>query len=151
MSGVLIVDNNPVIRQLLRKTVELETPFEVAGEAANGEEAIERAIELVPDLVLLDLVMPVLNGLDAAPKIRAALPTTNIILFTFRGDQVSRLSANCGIDLVLSKSEGLARLHQYITEMLNRAAEPGRPEPLRNAGSIATPSSGHPDDVVTHR
>src|SRR5215467_2262805 len=103
MSGVLIVDNNPVIRQLLRKTVELETPFEVAGEAANGEEAIERAIELVPDLVLLDLVMPVLNGLDAAPKIPAPPPSTPSLLFPFGGNQVPSPAAKHVIDLVLRK------------------------------------------------
>jgi chemotaxis response regulator CheB len=60
---ILIVDDNPVIRDTLREVLEQESGWEVCGEAANGREGIEKAQQLKPDLIVLDLSMPVMNGI----------------------------------------------------------------------------------------
>jgi DNA-binding NarL/FixJ family response regulator len=68
--GVLIVDDNTVVRSSLRRLFESYPEFEVSGEAENGQDAIDKAARLKPDLIILDLAMPVMNGLDAAPELR---------------------------------------------------------------------------------
>ena len=64
--NVLIVDDNPAVRRALRALFESDTAFDVCGEAENGREGLEKAIQLRPDLVVIDLSMPVMNGLDAS-------------------------------------------------------------------------------------
>ena len=88
MSGILIVDDNESMRYLLRTFVESKTKFPVCGSAANGMEAIEKAQQLHPDLVLLDLSMPILNGAEAAVVLKGIMPETKIILFTMHGDNI---------------------------------------------------------------
>ena len=72
---VLIVDDNAYIRQALCELFEGEADFEPCGEAENGKEAIAKALELHPDLIVLDLSMPVMNGLDAARELKRLMPT----------------------------------------------------------------------------
>src|ERR1035438_3638675 len=79
---VLLVDDNSAVRSLVRQLFELEPDFEISGEAENGRDAVEKAENLNPNLIVLDLVMPVMTGLDAAPLLRKLLPDTPIILFT---------------------------------------------------------------------
>jgi len=76
------------MRHLLRAFVESKTKFPVCGSAANGMEAIEKAQQLHPDLVLLDLSMPILNGAEAAVVLKGIMPETKIILFTMHGDNI---------------------------------------------------------------
>jgi len=80
--GVLICDDVVELRRLIRVVVELDPSLDVVGEAQNGEQAILQAARLQPDVVLLDLSMPVLSGLEALPAIRAAAPKARIIAFT---------------------------------------------------------------------
>jgi DNA-binding NarL/FixJ family response regulator len=80
--GVLICDDVVELRRLIRIVVELDPSLDVVGEAQNGEQAILQAERLQPDVVLLDLSMPVLSGLEALPAIRAAAPKARIIAFT---------------------------------------------------------------------
>jgi YesN/AraC family two-component response regulator len=79
---VLLVDDNSAVRSLVRQLFELEPDFEIAGEADNGQDAVEKAENLKPDLIILDLAMPVMTGLDAATLLKQLLPDTLIILFT---------------------------------------------------------------------
>jgi two-component system nitrate/nitrite response regulator NarL len=112
---VLLVDDNTAVRLLVRQLFELEPDFEIAGEAENGQEAVDKAANLKPDLVILDLSMPVMTGLDAAPLLRKLLPDTSIILFTVHeGSEVQRLANECGVDSIVSKS-------QVATELIPRA------------------------------
>ncbi len=90
MAGILICDDNPNIRYLLRVFVESQTSFKVCGEAGHGTEAIEKAKKLQPELILLDLNMPLLNGAEAAGVLKAMLPRTKIILFSMHMDMFSR-------------------------------------------------------------
>lgn len=89
---VLIVDDHAVVRQGLRTFLELQDEpgapaLEVAGEAANGAQAVEQARRLQPDVVLLDLVMPVMGGIEATPAIIAACPRARVIILTSFGEE----------------------------------------------------------------
>jgi DNA-binding NarL/FixJ family response regulator len=90
----------------------------VCGEAADGAEAIEKAKELKPDLVLLDLAMPTLNGAEVASVIKQTLPKVLFVVFTVHGDEAERLAAAVGCDVVLHKSDGLnhfvKRVQAYV-------------------------------------
>jgi two-component system, chemotaxis family, chemotaxis protein CheY len=101
---VLIVDDNAAIRKLL-VTAFLLDGFETCGQAANGKEGIEVAKQIRPDVIILDLSMPVMNGLEAASELRKIFSKTPIILFTLYADSVSNKEASkAGITLVLLKA-----------------------------------------------
>jgi DNA-binding NarL/FixJ family response regulator len=119
---LLICDDNPNIRHLLRTYVESRTPFEVCGEAAHGMEAIEKAKELQPDLILLDLSMPVMTGAEAAVILKREVPRMKIILFSMHLDDVSKLLGTAiGVDLTLSKSDNINKLADHLHALLKPA------------------------------
>jgi two-component system chemotaxis response regulator CheY len=100
---VLITDDHPSIRFVLRSLVETEQ-FTVCGEAANGAEAIEKAKELAPDLILLDFSMPGMNDGETARILKKSMPQVRIILFTLDEESVNKaLAAALGVDRVLAK------------------------------------------------
>jgi DNA-binding NarL/FixJ family response regulator len=119
MPGILVVDDNPSIRLLLRTFVESKTAFTVCGEAGHGVEAIEQAKRLQPDLILIDLSMPIMNGAEAAVVLKRSMPQMKIILFTMHAENVGKaLGAAVGIDLTLSKADGLLRLDEHLNALL---------------------------------
>jgi two-component system, NarL family, response regulator LiaR len=79
---VLIADDHPVVRQGLRAFLDTQEDLEVVAEACDGEEAVARAVELVPDVVLMDLVMPNIDGIEAIRRIRDASPSTRVLVLT---------------------------------------------------------------------
>jgi NarL family two-component system response regulator LiaR len=79
---VLIVDDHAVVREGLRTFLELQDGIEVVGEAADGEEAVEQASALAPDVILMDLVMPRLDGVGAMRALRDRVPTSRVIVLT---------------------------------------------------------------------
>jgi DNA-binding NarL/FixJ family response regulator len=79
---ILVVDDHAVVRQGLRMFLGLDDDFEIVGEAGDGAEGVERARELLPDVVLMDLLMPVKDGVTAIREIRAELPDTEVIALT---------------------------------------------------------------------
>lgn len=89
-------------------------------EAVDGVEAIEKAKEFRPDLVILDLVMPHLNGAEAASIIKHEMPEVPIILITVEGSAAKTLTAAVGIDVVLDKCEGIQNLMQHVDDVLER-------------------------------
>jgi DNA-binding NarL/FixJ family response regulator len=131
---VLIVDDNSAVRAMVRQVFELEPDFEVSGEAENGQEAIEKAENLKPHLIILDLSMPVMTGLDAAPHLRTALPDARIILFTVEeGNEVERLARAGGIHAVVSKTQSAATLVSQAQALLASQDEGYGSDKLRNA------------------
>jgi CheY-like chemotaxis protein len=107
---VLIVEDDSTIRKKIFSAF-MSNGFAVCGEADNGREGIEVAKEIKPDLIVLDLSMPVMNGLEAAPQLKLLFPRTPIILFTLHaGKLLQQKAAHSGVDLVMSKFEGLSTL-----------------------------------------
>jgi DNA-binding NarL/FixJ family response regulator len=99
--------------------VESRTPFEVCGEAEHGREAIEKAKELQPDLILLDLSMPIMTGAEAAVILKRTAPRMKIVLFSMHTDDVSRsLGTAISVDLTLSKSDGISKLAEHLHALL---------------------------------
>jgi two-component system, NarL family, nitrate/nitrite response regulator NarL len=111
---VLLVDDNASVRFATTRLFEASPDFEVCGAAADGREAIEKARSLNPDLIVLDLSMPVMNGLEAAAILLQAVPDVRMILFTaHNGPEVSRLSRAAGIHAIVTKSQS--------TQLIERA------------------------------
>jgi DNA-binding NarL/FixJ family response regulator len=79
---VLIADDHVIVREGIRALVEAQPDIEVVGEATNGEEAVIKAKEIQPDIVLMDITMPVMNGLEATKQIRQQSPEVRILVLT---------------------------------------------------------------------
>jgi DNA-binding NarL/FixJ family response regulator len=104
MPTVLIVDDSPDVRHIVRTFLEHEATFTVCGEASNGLEAIKKAQALKPDLVLLDLLMPGMNGIETAKVLRRLLLKTQIVLFSNYTDDLGKsLPSAVDIDAVIAK------------------------------------------------
>jgi len=109
---ILLVDDHQKVRTTLR-TVLADERLQVCGEATNGREAIERVRELKPDLVILDLMMPEMNGIEAAYEIRKAAPGTKILFYSVHGSPESRAAARLiGADAYVQKSSARELLHE---------------------------------------
>lgn len=118
MAGILVCDDNPTIRQLLRVFVETQTPHKVCGEASNGTDCIERAKALHPDLILLDFAMPLLNGAEAAVILKKMMPQVKIILFSLYYDELpNHLAHMAGVDATLSKGDSRG-LREHIMALM---------------------------------
>jgi DNA-binding NarL/FixJ family response regulator len=115
--SIAIVDDSPQVRQALRSFLETNTNWEICGEAENGQAAIELVQRLKPDLLILDLSMPVMNGFDAARKIIADDPKTGIVMFTAHAAGRLLEEANqIGIKAVVQK-DGNASLLLLLTKL----------------------------------
>jgi DNA-binding NarL/FixJ family response regulator len=114
---VLIVDDSPQVRQELRTLLPLAGDIEIVGEAADGREAIRLAQALQPDVVLMDLEMPVLDGYEATRQIKASSPSCRVVALTVYGDPLSRnQAAEAGADVFLVKGVSVETLVQAICE-----------------------------------
>jgi DNA-binding NarL/FixJ family response regulator len=117
------VDDNRYIRETLCEQFKRESDFEVCGEAGNGREAIAKARELHPDLIVLDLSMPVMNGLDAARVLKQLMPALPIIMFTSYSDSSTEHEIRVvGISEVVSKSQPATILVSKARSLLYRTA-----------------------------
>ena len=86
---VMIVDDHQVVREGLRMALEIEDDLEVVGEAGDGKEGVKKAEQLKPDLILMDIMMPGMNGIDACQEVRNLLPECRVVMLTASGDQKS--------------------------------------------------------------
>jgi two-component system NarL family response regulator len=111
---ILIVDDHPLTREALAALLE-QNGFEVAGQAADGETAVRQAGVLGPDLILLDLSMPGMNGLEALPQLRAAAPAAEVVVLTASGTEENLLGAiRGGAAGYLLKSEPPERIVEFL-------------------------------------
>jgi DNA-binding NarL/FixJ family response regulator len=107
---VLLVDDSSLVRKTLRRIFET-SGFEVCGEVGDGDQAVKQAPMLKPDLIVLDLSMPGLNGLQAAPLLRRLLPDVPIILFTIYPSMAIQQNARtAGVTSVISKDKAISCL-----------------------------------------
>ena len=103
---ILIVDDEKAVRRALERLLGTRGEWVVVGEASDGAEAIGKAKELKPDVVIMDVTMPELNGLAATPEIKKALPTAEILIFTqHESSQMIREAQNAGASGYLLKSQ----------------------------------------------
>jgi DNA-binding NarL/FixJ family response regulator len=117
--NILLVDDSEFERVIIRSAVEGLTNFRVCGEASNGAEGIKKAVELRPDLVVMDLAMPLMNGLEAATVLKDEIPGLPIVLLTLYAEQIYGLRcATFGVTVVLSKFDGLAPLLRCVQSLL---------------------------------
>lgn len=145
---LLIADDNATTRQLLRALLETRDGWQVCGEATNGVDVVAKSAELKPDLVILDLTMPLMDGMHAAQEISTASPTTPLLLYTMHSFAGLDLEAKkVGIRKVVSKSGTGNDLLTAIDELMSPAAPPA-PIALRQAAAQASSSiSNGPTDA----
>jgi DNA-binding NarL/FixJ family response regulator len=117
--NVLVVDDDAHVRHVLRTHFELEPGYVVVDEATDGREAIALAALVQPDVIVLDSMMPGLDGVDALPELADAAPGAVIVLFSavIEAPAIGRLGRQ-GVAAVVPKSDGVARLQQVLDELL---------------------------------
>ena len=115
---ILVADDSPDIRKMLCEIFEAEEHYDICAEATNGREAIDLAVKHRPELIILDLSMPVMNGLEASRELKRIMPSIPIILFTLYGDIENRaLAADFLVDKVVSKVDA-QRLMEHVRSLL---------------------------------
>ncbi len=117
----MLVDDHEIVRQGLKLILarEGDSAWEICGEAENGLEAVEKVGELKPDLVILDVSMPIMNGFEAARQIRVLAPATKIVMLSMHDSpQAAQQAKQAGADAYVVKSHSSRELHQLIAAML---------------------------------
>src|SRR6202049_4859973 len=121
---ILIADDDSLVRNVLRSFLESRTRFKVCGEAVNGRDAIEKARTLSPDLIVMDLSMPVMNGMEAGSVLKAMLPKVPIVIYTSHDTSMIEPHAFAvGVRAVIQKHD-MAGLVGHLQQILY--SQPGR-------------------------
>ena len=119
---ILIVDDHANVRKIIRDFLENESGFEVCGEAVDGHDAIQKAKELNPDLIILDLSMPQMNGIEAARVLKKILPQTPIVMLTSHDPSTLGYDTHAaGIDVVVAKDGDMSLLVASLQSLLQEA------------------------------
>jgi len=110
MTSVILVDDHPLVRQGLRAVLDPLPHIEVVGEASDGDQAVKACVDLTPDVVLMDLKMPVLNGIEATKQVRTRCPLTSVLILTMYDDDamVFEAIASGASGYLLKGSDGAA-------------------------------------------
>ena len=120
MSRILIADDNPHMRQVLRNVIEQNPDWEICGEAVDGKDAIQKVQQLSPDLVVMDFLMPGVNGLEAAREINRMAPTVPILMCTmYLSRQLTEILKTAGCRGAVAKS-GADQLARGMQALLRR-------------------------------
>jgi two-component system, NarL family, nitrate/nitrite response regulator NarL len=116
---IMLVDDNAAIRQALHHVFDFSPEWDVCGEASNGREGVEKAKSLHPDLIVMDVSMPVMNGLEAARVIHETMPTILVILCSLHTDDTLRFEARqAGVRAIVSKTQNMQTLVSKARELL---------------------------------
>ena len=142
MISVLIVDDHPIVRQGLRQLLEIQDGIEVVGEAASGKEAVKLVTELLPDVVLMDLIMSEMGGVEATREVRKISPHTQVVVLTsYHEDALIFPAVKAGalsyllksslpeevVDAIRAAARHEARLHSRIAGRLMQEVAGNRP------------------------
>ena len=116
---ILVADDSDTVRRSVHSYL-TQQDFDVCGEAIDGEDAIEKAWELKPDLILLDVAMPRTNGIVAASVLKEMMPNVRIILFTMYSEAVAKAFPRKAlpVDAVIAKADGVTRLAECVQSLL---------------------------------
>ena len=147
---ILLADDHELVRQGLRTLIEIQSGWQVCGEATTGREAVAKARELKPDIVVMDFTMPELNGMEATRQIRAALPRTQVLLLTMHESEelVREVLAAGARGYVLKSDAGrvlvdalkaLADQKPYFTSKISALVLEGYLNPITRENSALTP------------
>jgi len=130
---IVLADDHEIIRRGIRSLLDITSAWDVCAEASNGREAVEKAVELKADLVIMDVSMPVMNGIDAARQIRAVSPSTKVVIFTMHDSpQITTAAREAGAVACLTKTTLGDNLRRVVAEVL----------------AIDGPASGAPEKVA---
>jgi DNA-binding NarL/FixJ family response regulator len=138
---VLIADDSEVVRGLLRRFLEKKWNVEVCAEAEDGQQTVDAAMALSPDLLILDVVMPKLNGIQVASAVKKNLPNTKTIVFTMYGDYVKSVALAAGVSVIVSKPDGICALFDAVEAVIR----PSRGGDLDRPGATDRRLQGKPD------
>jgi len=117
---ILIVDDHAAVRRGIKFLLETEPSVTVCGEAENGEDAVQKAKLLKPDLIILDLSMPVMNGFEAAQILKRTSPDTPLLVLTAHDSSTTQAAAHAlGIEAVFAKGENLGPLMVQVRSALS--------------------------------
>ena len=120
--SVVVADDESSVRALLGITLSMQHHFRIVGEAADGTEAVSMVDASHPDAVILDLMMPVMSGMDAIPEIRRASPDTKIVIFSaLSADQMEREAMSRGADAYIEKTKFVTELSETIERLCHAA------------------------------
>ena len=121
--SVLVVDDSPAIRKIVCELFAGESDFEVCGQAENGREAVEKAQSLKPALIVTDLYMPLMNGLEETRALKRLMPAVPVILYSAHLDSfMAKEAQRAGASAVVSKSDAVAVLIGKARELLDEIA-----------------------------
>jgi NarL family two-component system response regulator LiaR len=153
MIRILITDDHKVVRQGLKMFLALDPDLDVVGEAENGAEAIEQARLLKPDVVLMDLLMPVMGGIEAIGKLRAELPDTEVVAMTSVLEDAAVVGAvRAGAIGYLLKDTDAESLCRAIKAAAAGQVQLAPEAALRLMREVRTPENAEPDnDALTDR
>jgi DNA-binding NarL/FixJ family response regulator len=156
MIRILLADDHAIMRRGLRGLLETHEGWQVCGEAGDGQQAVELAVKLEPKVVVLDLSMPELNGLEAAAQICSALPDAEILIFTMHeSEELIREALSAGVRAVVVKSDVEGHLIAAVESILRHEVyfSPRVSETLM--GAFVHAAEGHaaasPPDRLTER
>lgn len=125
---ILLVDDHPLVREGIKRVLEQDSALSVCGEAENGKEAVAKTLTLNPDVVLMDLSMPVMGGIEATGLIRQMSPGTKILIVSLHDSaQVAEQAKKAGASAFLCKSRSAEDLIEAINTMLREGGD-GRSE-----------------------
>src|SRR4029077_18586509 len=125
-------DDGEEVRQVMRAVFESRTGYEICGEASNGAEAVQKALALKPDLLLLDVAMPMLNGVEVASVLAGSMPNLPVVLYTMYNELLGiSLATAVGARAVISKADGISKLVECVRSLLDpeRSAPNSEPAP----------------------
>ncbi len=147
---VLLADDHALFRQGVSSLLAAAIGFEVVGEAADGRQALEMARELLPDVILMDVSMPVMDGLEATRRIKAEMPHVRVVMFTVSDGEHSLFEAvQCGAEGYLPKKIDPQTLHGTLRGVVRGEAPVSRLMAARLLQGFAR-RAGHPAPATAH-
>ncbi|MFZ1030857.1 MAG: response regulator transcription factor [Candidatus Acidiferrales bacterium] len=116
---ILVADDSDIVRRAVHSYL-TQRDFDVCGEAVDGEDVVEKARKLKPDLILLDVAMPRTNGIETASVLKGMMPNVRIVLYTMYSEAVARAFPReaLPVDAVIAKADGVSRLAECVQSLL---------------------------------